>query len=104
MAILFALISGTSYANTVNQKILSLSEEQRAHMFTDFMRQGGEQCVVVKTFFQGETKDGDLFWNLKCRGGSAWSVMIKNDSKGTTKILQCEIMKKIGNTDCFKKF
>ena len=50
------------------------------------------------------TKAGDVFWNVACRNGKAYSIMINNDTDGSTKILSCAVIKAVNGAECFKKF
>jgi hypothetical protein len=76
-------------ANEAHRLMSSISEPERNRKLTAFMQSSGEQCEVTRSFYRGSTKEGHAFWALGCRGGRAWQVMIYNDAKGSTKILEC---------------
>ena len=62
----------------------------------------GENCVVKENFFQGMTKDDQAIWNVRCTNGKAF--MMEPDATGSTKILECSVLKFISGVECFKKF
>jgi hypothetical protein len=104
MVIWLLFIQESQAVNGAHEKLITLSNTEQKKLFSEFMRSSGERCEVIKIFFQGKTKTEDAIWNLRCRNGKDWSVTIKSDSKGSTNILQCSVLKHITNTDCFKKF
>lgn len=91
-------------ANPAHQRILELNENKRQQVLSSYMQQNGEQCAVVRTFYQGATKAGDVFWNVECGNGEAFGIMIKNDANGSTMIMECDVLKQVGAGECFKKF
>jgi hypothetical protein len=92
------------YANPAHEQISKMGNAERNAFFAKFLRQSGENCNVVRNFYQGSTNRGDAFWNVGCKGKDGFSIMIYNDAKGSTKILECRVMKAVGGTPCFKKF
>ena len=103
MAVLL-LIVPLANANPANKQLQAMSESERQKALTQFMRQSGENCAVNKTFYQGATKTRDVFWNVQCTNGKAYSILLKNDSQGSTKIMDCAVLKKINAGECFKKY
>lgn len=108
--LLFVLLSACcfvpgAWANPAHDKLQGMSAGNRNSFFTKFLRGSGENCdEVTKTFFQGKGKSGDVFWNAACRNGKAYSIMIYNDSQGSSKITSCAILKALNAGECFKKF
>lgn len=98
------LLATVANANTANKRLQSMSESERQKALTGFMTTSGENCAVIKTFYQGSTKTGDALWNVQCKTGKAYSVLIKNDAQGSTKIMDCAVLKKINAGECFKKY
>lgn len=91
-------------ANPANKQLQAMSESERQKAFTGFMKNSGENCFVTKTFYQGLTKIGDALWSIQCKTGKSYSIMIKNDAQGSTKIMDCAVLKKINAGECFKKY
>jgi len=96
--------SSSVHANPAHKHVSGLSDAERKAFFERFLKQSGENCNVTRAFYQGSTKRGDAFWNVACKGKDGFSVMINNDARGSTKIMECRLMKTVGGTPCFKKF
>lgn len=102
--VILVLLANVAIANPANNQILALTESKRKEIFTAFMKQSGENCVVNKTFLQGKSKNGDAFWNVGCTNNKSFVVEIKNNSTGSTKILECGVYKMVTKLECFKAF
>jgi len=92
------------YANPAQDKLMSMSEIERQNVLTNYLKQSGEKCAVKSIYYQGATPTNDVFWNVRCKAGNAFSIMIKNDAQGTTFVIDCAVLKKINTGECFKKF
>jgi len=69
------------------------------------MKASGEACdSVTKNFFQGFDSKNNAFWNVACSNNNYYVIMVKNDSKGSTQIMSCEILKAVKTGECFRKF
>lgn len=97
-------IFGSVVANPAHERLMQLNENQRQQLLSSYMQKSGEQCAVTRTFYQGATDNGDVIWNVQCKGGEAFAILIKNDASGSSTILECDLLKKIKAGDCFKKF
>lgn len=96
---------GSAYANPAHEMLSKMSAAQRKSTLANFLVNSGENCPSVsRTFYQGSLQNGDAFWNVACNGGDSWAVQIKNDSKGSTTILSCKVLKAVGGGTCFKEF
>ena len=104
LTVLCVFLQSNVAANPAHQKILGLNENQRQQLLSSYMQKSGEKCSVVRTFYQGATKEGDVFWNVKCKSGGAFVIMIENNASGSTNILDCDLLKQVGGGECFKKF
>jgi len=90
--------------NAVSDAIRKMAEPDRVSALTEFLRQSGESCDVTRTFYQGANESGDAFWNVACRIGVAFAIMINADAGGTTRVLDCSAMKEITSAECFRSF
>jgi hypothetical protein len=98
-------LSGVAQANQAHSTIMKLSEQNRQGLFTKFLTKSGESCSGVnKTFYQGSDGEGSAFWNVACNGGQSYSIMLKNDATGSTRIMDCKLLKAVTGSPCFKKF
>ena len=101
-----SLVSTVSvYANPAHEKLLSIADSKRKLVFAAFLTQSGESCSsVTKTFYQGSDKTGNAFWNATCLKADSYVIQVNNDAQGSTKILNCKILKVINAGTCFTKF
>ncbi len=97
-------MGGAAFANEAHNMLNGLTPSKRNGVMTDLMRSSGERCQVERTLFQGNDKRGAAFWSVGCAGGKAHSVMINNDSTGSTRILDCKTLRTVAGVDCFKSF
>ena len=92
-------------ANPAHDRLQRMSSEDRNSFFTKWLQGSGESCdVATRNFHQGTGKTGDVFWNVACRNGKAYSIMIYNDAEGTNKVVSCAVLKALNGGECFKKF
>lgn len=106
VAVLCAVFCTTmAIANPANDRLKAMPPEKRAGALALFLQQSGEKCPSVsRTFYQGSGKNGDAFWDATCAGGKSWAIQVKNDSVGSTRILDCAVMKALHAGTCFSKF
>jgi hypothetical protein len=93
------------HANPANKKLLGLSERDRAVTLAYFLRASGEKCPkATRVFYQGESKRfGTASWSVTCSNGESWSIGVNDDREGSTKILNCRVLKAIAKVDCFSR-
>jgi len=63
----------------------------------------GEGCAGKTAFFMGMLPDNRASWSVLCTNGKSYNVSISPDAGGSTKVLECSVLKTIGRVDCFKK-
>lgn len=97
-------MAGLVEANATHDRLLKLSDKERHVLWTLYMREGGENCVVKEDFFQGMSKNGVASWNVRCTNGNTFSIGIDPDAGGSMKMLECSFIKFMGGGECFKKF
>lgn len=102
--ILLLLITSPLVANPAHIQITKLSDSKRNQLFTDFMKNSGESCVVTRNFIQGTKKNGDAYWNIACKNEKSYVIEIKNNKTGSTNILNCEVYNLSTKLKCFNKF
>ena len=93
-----------AYANEAHEILSRMSPEKRNEAMTEHMRRSNEPCTVTRSFFQGFDKKRTAHWNVGCSNGAAFVVSIQNDASGSTRILDCKVLKAVAGMDCFKKF
>jgi hypothetical protein len=90
--------------NEAHEILSRMSPEKRNDAMTQHLTRSNEPCNVSRTFFQGFDRQSTAHWNVGCSNGQAYVVSIRNDAPGSTRILDCKVLKAAANVDCFKKF
>lgn len=98
-------ITATVKANPAHDMISAASETKRQQALAGLLSSSGEKCGAVdRTFYQGSDKSGNAFWNASCRGGKSFVIQVNNDRQGSTRILDCKVLKAVNGGTCFTKF
>jgi hypothetical protein len=93
-----------SSGNPAHDAIVAVSESARAKRFTEIVHSADKSCgQVTRTFHQGMT-NGTAMWNVACSNGRSYSVSVDDDAGGSTKVLDCRILKTVAKTDCFVRY
>jgi hypothetical protein len=83
--------------------LMSLSEGERNQRLTELLVQLPDRCVVERNFFRGLDQKGAAMWSAGCANKKAYAIMILDDAKGSTRILDCKVMMERAQVDCFSK-
>lgn len=103
--LLITIAPALAFANEANNILSKMSETDRNSALAGLIKRSDEPCGrITKSFFQGLDKSGNAFWNVRCSNKKAFVVMIYNDATGSTKILECSVLKAVAGVECFKKF
>jgi hypothetical protein len=88
--------------NNVNNYLLSVSPKEQAAMLG---KAAGEGCVGESAFNMGMMTTGPTRdignWSVTCTNGKSYSVGIYPD--GSSKILDCSVLKAVAHVDCSKR-
>ena len=99
-----AMVSA-AFANPAHDKLMSMSEESRNAAFARLLSSSGERCPAVsRSMYQGSSKDGAVFWSLQCKPGESFQLMLENNARGSSKLLNCKVVKALNAGECFRKF
>jgi hypothetical protein len=64
-----------------------------------------EGCIGTRAFNMGiNSKNNSAFWSVGCTNGREFAVEIFSDSVGSTKVLECPMLKIVAHVNCFEKF
>lgn len=97
------LLSGSAWANPTHDRLQQMSDQDRNAYFTKVLQDTGERCdEATRTAFQRRGNSGDAVWNVACRNKKAYSIVIHNDTKGSTMITDCATLKALHVERCFK--
>jgi hypothetical protein len=90
-------------SNPVNEQLYILPDDERASALAKVVT---EPCgTVIRTFFQGlEPKSRTAFWNIGCSNGRSYAISIAADDDGSTKTIDCKVLRAITNSECFFTF
>lgn len=92
-------------ANEAQKLMMQLSPDKQAYALGHIVETSDQHCSnASRAFYQGSDKKGNTFWSVQCAGNLKYSVMIYNDAKGSTKVLDCGALKAIAKVGCFEKF
>jgi hypothetical protein len=89
--------------NIANRRILALTEKDRRNVFAAQLGLSGENCgEVTRTFYRGSAKPSwNAIWNVQCSSGTAYSILVMSDEKGSTKVMTCGELRAVGGGECF---
>jgi hypothetical protein len=89
--------------NENNRRLLALSEKDRRWMFHAWLNLSGESCQeIARTFYKGSEKPSwNAIWNIECRGGPSYSILVRSDEKRTAKVMTCGELRAAGGGECF---
>jgi len=91
-------------AHPVHNKIAAMPDAGKNALFAKLLASESPACSTVKrTFFQGFDSAGAAHWSVQCAGATAYQVMIENNTKGTSKAMDCQTLQLLG-ASCFKKY
>jgi hypothetical protein len=103
MAFILLIFISCLYANIANNILLSRTSEQKTAILSNIVNSAGEECIPIRSFYQGVDIYDAAYWNLACANGRSFVIQISNDDEARTTIFQCEALKSLG-AECFKRF
>src|SRR6266851_4472000 len=86
--------------NVANDKLLALPEKEQA-LYLGAV--ANASCHGTRAFYMGSSHDHTAFWSVACRNGSSYSVEVDADELGSTKVLECSVLRAVTGTSCFVK-
>lgn len=91
-----------SIGNPANDKMLALLPSEQASALGDVVKAG---CVGNRAFYMGMSrKDHSAYWSVGCTNGKSYEVEIHADQAGSTRVLDCAILKLVAKVSCFVRF
>lgn len=104
LPLLLLLPTGLAVANEAHRMLSQLSEEKRRIALAHVVRSSGDACAsATETFYQGSDRKGTALWNARCSNGQAYSISLYSDAQGSTKVLDCKVLKAVAGVQCFKR-
>ncbi|MDM0057818.1 hypothetical protein [Variovorax fucosicus] len=100
-----ALAGQPALANPAHDRLAAMSDPQRGAALAGLLRASGEQCISAsRTLHQGNDRSGNAFWNIQCARGESFAVQINNDSRGSTRLLNCKVLKAVAGCHVSRNF
>jgi hypothetical protein len=87
--------------NKAHDQLMLLPAGRRADMLASAV---GEGCTGLQAFHMGMGKDGAAYWSVSCANGKSYEIEIQADSTGSTRVLNCDVLKAVAKVSCFKRF
>ena len=93
-------------ANKAHQMLSDKTNQERNEALTVLLLKSKEDCdLVVRNFFQGLEPEGGAFWSVACGNGHSYIILIENDARGSTRVMDCALIQSLtkGRNECFKE-
>jgi hypothetical protein len=87
--------------NKAHDILVAMPADQQAKALGQVV---GEGCAGKSAFFMGMQPENKASWSVLCTNGKSYNISISPDAGGSTKILECSVLKAVAHVDCFKKF
>jgi hypothetical protein len=91
--------------NPAHDRVAALSDADRERFFTKLFEGGDDPCGrVIRTFYQGTAKSTNTaMWSVECSNGRSYSISMMNNATGSTRLLDCRVIKAVAKIDCFTR-
>lgn len=90
--------------NIAHSMLLKKTPSEQAYFLGTVVDGVGDKCTGAKAFYSGSGSDKAAFWSVRCTNGLEYIVQVLPDAGGSTKVLECRVLKAVGGPDCFKSF
>lgn len=90
--------------NVAHDQLLNLDPAARASFLATIVLSSGDRCVGTDAFFMGlHPQDQEAYWSVRCSNGKSYEVAIQADARGSTRVVDCDLMRVVAKISCFKK-
>jgi hypothetical protein len=94
----------SSTGNVAHDGLVQLDPSARAKMLGSIVVSSGDACTGEDSFFMGiNRRNVQAFWSVRCTNGKSYEVAIDGNATGSTKVLDCDILKTVPKVSCFVK-
>jgi len=87
--------------NEAHDRLSLLTVDEQASFLGKIINEG---CIGSRAFYAGMGDDRSAFWSVGCTNGKSYQIQINPDARGSTKVLECSVLKAVANTNCFERF
>jgi hypothetical protein len=87
--------------NPAHDRLVALGSSAQASLLGQI---AGEECGGVSAFYMGMDKETNVFWSVRCANSKSYQIQIQPNATGSTRIMDCAVLKAVADVDCFVKF
>jgi hypothetical protein len=84
--------------------LLKKTKAEQALFLGKAVGSSGDNCTGSKAFFMGTGSNSEAYWSVRCTNRHAFQVKIFADAGGSTKVLDCAVLKAMSGVECFQRF
>lgn len=103
LGLALAALSAPASANPGHKYLTSLKEQDRNAWLSELLSKMPGSCIVQRNFFRGFDAQGAALWSAGCANKKAYAIKVLGDAKGSTRILDCQVLLDRAKDDCFTK-
>jgi hypothetical protein len=89
-----------STGNVAHDDFMPHSESEQAMLLGQIVE---DSCAGNRAFYMGMDSAHDAIWSVGCTNGRSYEILIHPDATGSTKVLECSVVKAVLKIDCFVK-
>ena len=90
--------------NVAQDGLVRLPPAARAKMLGSIVVSSGDTCTGEDSFFMGiNRRNIQAFWSVRCTNGRSYEVGIDANTTGSTRVIDCDLLKTAAKVSCFVK-
>jgi len=89
-----------STGNVTHDRLLGLGASAQALLLGQIV---GEGCIGEYPFYMGMDKEANAYWSVRCTDGKSYQVQIQPNATGSTRVMDCALLKAVTKLSCFVK-
>lgn len=105
-ALMLTSVAASAFGNEAHEMLSRHTEPNQRYALAKIIRSAGDACPsATRVFYQGmERRTRVAMWNAECSNGRSYVISIYPDGHGSTKVLECKVLKAVAGVDCFRPF
>jgi hypothetical protein len=94
----------SSTGNVAHDGLVRLDPSARARMLGSIVVSSGDTCTGEDSFFMGfNRRNIQALWSVRCTNGKSYEVGIEPNATGSTRVIDCGVLKTVARVSCFVK-
>jgi hypothetical protein len=89
-----------STGNVAHDQLMTHTQREQAFLLGQIAQEG---CVGNRAFYMGMDKERDAYWSVGCTNGASYQVQIKPNATGSTRVLECSVLRAVAKINCFAR-